>query len=123
MATAEQIRALEALLPSIIADAAGPAGAQPSAAAAGGQILWGVDLLAESAARACVVGKFLTARDNDVAAAAAMLTNALKWRREFNVDAVMEEVFPDELSSIGFIHGADKEGTPPPPLPHGPKRP
>ncbi|KAJ2539897.1 Non-classical phosphatidylinositol transfer protein (PITP), partial [Coemansia sp. RSA 1933] len=35
------------------------------------------------------------------------------WRAEFDIDALMDETFPEDIfGSVGYIHGTDKEGRP-----------
>ncbi len=42
-----------------------------------------------------------------------MLVETLKWRREFEVDSVMEEKFPeDAFGKLSYVFGHDKKGRP-----------
>lgn len=52
-------------------------------------------------------------RNLSVRDARAMLTATLRWRDEFNVDAAVKEVFPQEVfGQVGHIYGRDKGGRP-----------
>lgn len=45
--------------------------------------------------------------------AAEMLTNSLKWRKDFKADEVLEESFDqDVFGPVGFTYKTDKEGRP-----------
>ena len=44
--------------------------------------------------------------------AATMLVNCIKWRKEFGVDTIFEEKYPDAITSLGFIHKTDNQGIP-----------
>ncbi|KAJ2874890.1 Non-classical phosphatidylinositol transfer protein (PITP), partial [Coemansia aciculifera] len=60
-----------------------------------------------------ILHKFLKARNGDIALARQMLTNALKWRAEFNIAGILEEEFPEDVfGKVGFIHGHDEQGRP-----------
>ncbi|KAJ2086977.1 Non-classical phosphatidylinositol transfer protein (PITP), partial [Coemansia sp. S100] len=60
-----------------------------------------------------ILHKFLKARSGDIALARQMLTNALKWRAEFNIEGILEEEFPEDVfGKVGFIHGNDGQGRP-----------
>lgn len=42
-----------------------------------------------------------------------MLVNTLKWRREFKVEELKIEDFPQDIfGNLGHIYGKDKEGRP-----------
>ena len=42
-----------------------------------------------------------------------MLVNTLKWRRDFKVEELKVEDFPqDVFGNLGHIYGKDKEGRP-----------
>ena len=42
-----------------------------------------------------------------------MLTNTLKWREEFNIEAALKEEYPEDIfGTLGYISGKDKEGRP-----------
>ncbi|TRM65468.1 CRAL-TRIO domain-containing protein [Schizophyllum amplum] len=69
--------------------------------------LWGV------AKTSVVLMKFLRARNLNVAEAKTMLTNTLKWRQEFGIEAALKEEYPkDVFGSLGYISGKDKQGRP-----------
>ena len=60
-----------------------------------------------------ILAKFARARNLDVAQAADMLTATLRWRDEFQLDAVMREEFdPEVFGKLGVVFGKDKEGRP-----------
>lgn len=42
-----------------------------------------------------------------------MFISTLRWRDSFDVDAAIEEAFPDDVfGELGKVHGRDKEGHP-----------
>jgi hypothetical protein len=43
-----------------------------------------------------------------------MLTNTLKWRKEFKADTILQEEFDTSIfnDDIGVLHKTDKEGNP-----------
>lgn len=52
-------------------------------------------------------------REGDLKAAEAMLISTLKWRREFKVDELKTEDFPQDVyGKVGVISGKDKDGRP-----------
>jgi hypothetical protein len=52
-------------------------------------------------------------RNLSVREARDMFTSTLKWRKTFDIEAVMKEEFPqDVFGSLGHIYGTDKEGRP-----------
>ncbi|KAH0986285.1 hypothetical protein GBA52_013462 [Prunus armeniaca] len=55
---------------------------------------------------------FLTARDFEVNDAFEMLRNTLQWRKDNNVDSILDEDFGDDLGSIEHMDGASREGHP-----------
>ncbi|KAI5895252.1 CRAL/TRIO domain-containing protein [Schizophyllum commune H4-8] len=80
-------------------------------------VLWNVSIDPvrpyRSAKAKVVLMKFLRARNLNVDDAAAMLTNTLKWRQEFNIEAALEEKYPEEVfGTLGYISGRDKECRP-----------
>ncbi|KAJ1801369.1 Non-classical phosphatidylinositol transfer protein (PITP) [Coemansia sp. RSA 2399] len=104
---------LREALPDIV-KAAGEAATSPVSAT-----LWGVPLQPTDASEQddpridVILAKFLKARNNDLDQAREMLTNTLKWRAEFGVDALLDETFPEDVfGSVGYMHGTDKEGRP-----------
>ncbi|KAF3643792.1 Patellin-1 [Capsicum annuum] len=74
--------------------------------------IWGIPLLADERSDVILL-KFLRARDFKVKDAFAMLKSVVSWRKEFNIDQLLEE----DLSGLGlekvvYNHGVDKEGHP-----------
>lgn len=52
-------------------------------------------------------------RPGDVAAAREMLTNTLKWRKEFKVEELSKETFDESVfGKVGILSGKDKDGRP-----------
>eukprot|EP01112_Ceratiomyxa_fruticulosa_P002799 TRINITY_DN1302_c0_g1_i1.p1 TRINITY_DN1302_c0_g1~~TRINITY_DN1302_c0_g1_i1.p1 ORF type:complete len:509 (-),score=126.97 TRINITY_DN1302_c0_g1_i1:102-1628(-) len=75
--------------------------------------LWGANLKNKNDVETRVVLlKFLRARDFKPEPAFQQLSDTLKWRKEFNVDNILNETFPDQFTSLGFLHKTDKEGRP-----------
>ncbi|KAL1748202.1 CRAL-TRIO domain-containing protein, partial [Schizophyllum fasciatum] len=79
--------------------------------------LWNVSLdpanPASSAKASVVLMKFLRARNLNVAEARTMLTNTLKWRQDFGIEAALKEEYPDDVfGKLGYISGKDKQGRP-----------
>ncbi|KAH6780448.1 Sec14p-like phosphatidylinositol transfer family protein [Perilla frutescens var. hirtella] len=73
--------------------------------------IWGVPLLKDERSDVILL-KFLRARDFDVKDAYVMLSNTIKWRRDFKVDELLKEDLGDDLEKVVFMHGHDKEGHP-----------
>ncbi|WOL04085.1 hypothetical protein Cni_G12806 [Canna indica] len=74
--------------------------------------IWGVPLLGDERSDTVLL-KFLRARDFKVKEAMAMLKNAVLWRKEFGIDALLEEDLGiPEMEKVVFMHGVDKEGHP-----------
>jgi hypothetical protein len=44
--------------------------------------------------------------------AKTMMIDTLRWREEFNIEAAMNEKFPDLFTGFGHLYGRDKEGRP-----------
>ncbi|KAI9220058.1 CRAL-TRIO domain-containing protein [Blastocladiella britannica] len=59
-----------------------------------------------------VLLKFLRAREFVVADALAMLTATLVWRRDFNVQSVLTESFPESMQAVGQVCGRTRTGEP-----------
>ncbi|KAE9599194.1 hypothetical protein Lal_00043860 [Lupinus albus] len=76
--------------------------------------LWGVPLLPSKGAEGTdvVLLKFLRARDFKVNDAFEMLKKTLKWRKESNIDSIVDEDFGSDLASTAYILGFDLEGHP-----------
>ncbi|KAL3574196.1 hypothetical protein D5086_024809 [Populus alba] len=73
--------------------------------------IWGIPLLGDERSDVILL-KFLRARDFKVKDAFTMIKNTVKWRKEFGIDALLEEELGTELEKVVFTHGADKEGHP-----------
>uniref|UniRef100_A0A5B7BGW4 Putative patellin-3 n=1 Tax=Davidia involucrata TaxID=16924 RepID=A0A5B7BGW4_DAVIN len=73
--------------------------------------IWGVPLLKDDRSDVILL-KFLRARDFKVKDAFVMLKNTIRWRKEFNIDALVDEDLGDDLEKVVFMHGFDKEGHP-----------
>jgi len=76
--------------------------------------LWGVPLLPSKGAEGIdvVLLKFLRAREFRVSDAFEMLKKTLKWRKESNIDSLVDEVFASDLASAACMSGVDHEGHP-----------
>lgn len=77
--------------------------------------LWGVDLspTAPTAKSSVVLVKFVRARPGNLEAAKDMLVSTLKWRKDFKVDGITSESFPEDVfGKVGVIAGHDKGGRP-----------
>ncbi|KAG2436470.1 hypothetical protein HXX76_006772 [Chlamydomonas incerta] len=86
------------------ADAAGGSGAGAGAG--------GASPRTPSRAQKVVLLKFLRARQWNAAAAATMLVNCLRWRRDFDVAGLSLETFPPQLAAAGQLTGHDRAGNP-----------
>ncbi|KAI4332143.1 hypothetical protein L6164_017076 [Bauhinia variegata] len=71
--------------------------------------IWGVPLLKDDRSDVILL-KFLRARDFKVKDAFLMLKNTIQWRKEFNIDALVDEDLGDDLEKVVFMHGYDREG-------------
>jgi hypothetical protein len=129
---AKTVEAIEETIVSVSAPAteeAAPA-AEPEAAPAEGEpkkeeeatpdvppptpeevFIWGIPLLGDERSDVILL-KFLRARDFKVKDAFTMIKNTVKWRKEFGIDALLEEDLGTELEKVVFTHGVDKEGHP-----------
>ncbi|XVF26292.1 hypothetical protein REPUB_Repub14bG0003600 [Reevesia pubescens] len=76
--------------------------------------LWGVPLLPSKGGEATdvVLLKFLRAREFKVNDAFKMLKNTLQWRKDSNIDSVLDEDFGADLGSAAYMNGIDREGHP-----------
>ncbi|MED6185568.1 hypothetical protein PIB30_058374 [Stylosanthes scabra] len=76
--------------------------------------LWGVPLLPSKGHEGTdvVLLKFLRAREFKVSDAFEMLKKTLKWRKESNIDSVVDEDFGAGLGSAACMSGVDREGHP-----------
>ncbi|KAJ9166904.1 hypothetical protein P3X46_021593 [Hevea brasiliensis] len=73
--------------------------------------IWGIPLLGDEKSDVILL-KFLRARDFKVKDAFTMIKNTVRWRKEFGIDALLEEDLGNELEKAVFMHGFDKEGHP-----------
>lgn len=73
--------------------------------------IWGVPLMEDDRTDVILL-KFLRARDFDVRKAFVMLKNTIIWRKEYNVDGLIDEDLGDDLEKVVFMHGHDKDGHP-----------
>ncbi|XP_054813602.1 patellin-3 [Prosopis cineraria] len=73
--------------------------------------IWGVPLLKDDRSDVILL-KFLRARDFKVKDAFIMIKNTISWRKEFNIDALVNEDLGDDLEKVVFMHGYDREGHP-----------
>ncbi|OVA06128.1 CRAL-TRIO domain [Macleaya cordata] len=73
--------------------------------------IWGIPLLGDEKSDVILL-KFLRARDFKVKDAFNMIKNTVRWRKEFGIDALLEEDLGNDLEKVVFMHGFDKEGHP-----------
>lgn len=73
--------------------------------------IWGIPLLQDERSDVILL-KFLRARDFKVKDAFTMLKNTVRWRKEFGIDALLEEDYGNDWDEVVFTHGYDKEGHP-----------
>ncbi|KAI3686789.1 hypothetical protein L1987_80476 [Smallanthus sonchifolius] len=73
--------------------------------------IWGIPLLADERSDVILL-KFLRARDFKVKEALTMLKNVVAWRKEFNMESLLEEDLGTEQEKVVFMHGVDKDGHP-----------
>jgi hypothetical protein len=73
--------------------------------------IWGIPLLADDRSDVILL-KFLRARDFKPKEALTMIKNVVRWRKEFGIDALLEEDLGNELEKVVYMHGFDKEGHP-----------
>ncbi|KAJ8752143.1 hypothetical protein K2173_001818 [Erythroxylum novogranatense] len=76
--------------------------------------LWGIPLLPSKGADGTdvILLKFLRAREFKVNEAFEMLKKTLQWRKESNVDSIINENLEVDLSSAFYMDGVDREGHP-----------
>lgn len=76
--------------------------------------LWGVPLLPSKGAEGndVILLKFLRAREFKVNEAFEMLKKTLEWRKEFRTDSILEEELGQDISSVAYMNGVDREGHP-----------
>lgn len=73
--------------------------------------IWGVPLLKDDRSDVILL-KFLRARDFKVNDAFVMIRNTIKWKKEFGVDALIDEDLGDEWEKVVFMHGYDRDEHP-----------
>lgn len=73
--------------------------------------IWGIRLLHDEKSDVILL-KFLRARDFKVKDALTMLKNTVRWRKEFGIEALLEEDHGNHWDKVVFTHGHDKEGHP-----------
>ncbi|KAJ4916412.1 Patellin-2 [Raphanus sativus] len=72
--------------------------------------IWGIPLLQDERSDVILL-KFLRARDFKVKEAFTMLKNTVQWRKENNIDDLVEEDLQGvEFEKMVFTHGVDKQG-------------
>ncbi|KAI6691283.1 hypothetical protein NL676_028111 [Syzygium grande] len=78
---------------------------------AGEASIWGIPLLKDERTDVVLL-KFLRARDFKVKDAFVMLRSTVRWRKDFSIDAFVDEDLGDDLEKVVFMHGHDREGHP-----------
>ncbi|TKY68054.1 Patellin-3 protein [Spatholobus suberectus] len=73
--------------------------------------IWGVPLFKDERTDVILL-KFLRARELRVKDALVMIHNTLRWRKEFNIDALLDQDLGDDLDKVVFMHGHGREGHP-----------
>ncbi|KAI5655889.1 hypothetical protein M9H77_24682 [Catharanthus roseus] len=74
--------------------------------------IWGIPLLADERSDTILL-KFLRARDFKVKDAFTMLKNVVAWRKEFDIEKLLEEEdIGSGLEKVVYMQGVDKEGHP-----------
>ncbi|KAJ8641631.1 hypothetical protein MRB53_018325 [Persea americana] len=73
--------------------------------------IWAVPLLGDEKSDVVLL-KFLRARDFKAKEAFTMIKNAVRWRKEFGIDGLLEEDLGNDLEKVVFMHGFAKEGHP-----------
>ncbi|XP_052170835.1 patellin-4-like isoform X2 [Diospyros lotus] len=76
--------------------------------------IWGVPLLPSKGHQGTgiVLMKFLKASDFNASGAFNILRRTLQWRREFNVDGILDEKLGSGFENTAFVNGEDKNGRP-----------
>lgn len=74
--------------------------------------IWGVPLLGNDERSDVILLKFLRARDFKVKESFDMIKSTVRWRREFGVDALVEEDLGTDYDKAVFMHGIDREDHP-----------
>lgn len=73
--------------------------------------IWGIPLLADDRSDVVLL-KFLRARDYKPKEALTMLKNVVAWRKEFDIESLLNEDLGIEQEKVVYMHGVDKEGHP-----------
>nr|GEW55855.1 hypothetical protein [Tanacetum cinerariifolium] len=73
--------------------------------------IWGIPLLADDRSDVILL-KFLRARDYKPKEALTMLKNVVAWRKEFDIESLLNEDLGNEQEKVVYMHGVDKEGHP-----------
>ncbi|GLU16337.1 hypothetical protein SLE2022_327750 [Rubroshorea leprosula] len=73
--------------------------------------IWGIPLLKDDRSDVILL-KFLRARDFKVKDAFTMIKNTIQWRKEFEIDKLVEQDLGDDLEKVVFMHGYDRDGHP-----------
>lgn len=73
--------------------------------------IWGIPLLKDERSDVILL-KFLRARDFKVKDAFKMIKDTARWRKEFGIDALLEEDHGSDWDKVVFADGVDKEGHP-----------
>lgn len=73
--------------------------------------VWGIPLLQDERSDVILL-KFLRARDYKVKDAFTMIKNTVRWRKEFEIDALLEQDHGNDWDKVAFTHGYDKKGHP-----------
>ncbi|KAL0016207.1 hypothetical protein SO802_003276 [Lithocarpus litseifolius] len=73
--------------------------------------IWGIPLLLDERSDVILL-KFLRARDYKVKDAFTMIKNTVRWRKEFEIDALLEQDHGNDWDKVAFTHGYDKQGHP-----------
>ncbi|PIA45382.1 hypothetical protein AQUCO_01700732v1, partial [Aquilegia coerulea] len=76
--------------------------------------LWGIPLLPSKGHEGTdvILLKFLQAKDFKVNEAFEMLRKTLKWRKEFKVDKILDEIIASELEGMTYMDSTDRGGHP-----------
>ncbi|XP_057973114.1 patellin-3-like [Malania oleifera] len=116
---AKTVEAIEETIVAVSAPAAEPEaapaekkeGEAPVPPAPEEVFIWGIPLLGDDRSDVILL-KFLRARDFKVKEAFAMIKNAVRWRKEFGIEGLLEEDLGNDLDKVVFMSGFDKEGHP-----------
>ncbi|CAL9046033.1 unnamed protein product [Musa banksii] len=119
-ASAKTVKAIKEAVGSAAAEDVSPAAKEapaevpaPASTAPPEEVfIWRVPLVGDEKSDAVLL-KFLRARDFKVKDALAMLKDAVIWRKQFGIEALLEEDLGlPELDKVVYMHGNDKEGHP-----------